>query len=244
MNPEDNYFIKPGYQASPGGNVTYEKIEGQYWTKGRIRMAAHYQYQVYLEARKLAQNKELSRVIDLGCGPATKLMELLDPVCSRIVGIDQDSAIQICKQKYQNVEFYQEDLENPVIDLKSLKLENCFDLVIAADVIEHLETPDKLLEYTRMVSKDGAYFVLSTPERDALRGLDCMSSHQIEHVREWNTNEFSNYLTSRFFEIIKHRTVYNQRFRPSKKYIAYVIKALQNNQPLRTCQLVVSRVWK
>lgn len=244
MNLADNYFIKPDYKANLSGNLTYDEPGRRYWTDKRIKMAAHYQYEVYLEARRLAKKYNLQEVVDLGCGPATKLMSLLRPLGSRVVGIDQPSAIQVCKEKYQSGEFYIENFEKPSLDLNSLQLANHFNLIVCADVIEHLENPNKLLDYAKKIAQNGAYIVLSTPERDVVHGASCVTSSKAEHVREWNKNEFSNYLRSRSFEVVKHRIVLEQRVCFSADYLKYALRTLRTRKSLKTCQMVVARIWK
>ncbi len=46
--------------------------------------------------------------------------------------------------------------------------------------------------------------MISTPERDILRGPDNTSSPQPEHVREWNRAKFREYLESLGFMVTEH----------------------------------------
>ncbi|MBM4422653.1 MAG: class I SAM-dependent methyltransferase [Chloroflexi bacterium] len=133
MSAADNYCIKPGYQSNSRGNLTLDADGRQYWTARRIYTSAFFQHQVYERAAALAREKNLQSAIDVGCGPAIKLMRLLAPVCRRVAGVDQQSAIDLCRERYPRGEFHAENLEAP-----SESLRGEFDLIICADVIEHM----------------------------------------------------------------------------------------------------------
>lgn len=210
----------------------------------RVRAASFNQYHVYLAARRIARQHRLRSVIDLGCGPATKTIELLKPVCERVVGIDLEGVTRLCTQRYSGVEFYTANLEDPSLDLLAANLAAQFDLIICADVIEHLAVPDVLIEYVSRVARDGAFLVMSTPERDILRGPDCMTCPKPQHVREWNEAEFSRYLVSRGLEIAEHELLPVQRFNLSRTYLKAFTRSLRWRRSFRSCQMVVCRVWK
>jgi SAM-dependent methyltransferase len=83
-----------------------------------------------------------------------------------------------------------------------------FDLIICADVIEHLVDPDVVLRWIRLFSKPTSRIVLSTPERDLRRGRRSLGPPEnLGHVREWNSREFCAYLDSRGFDILQHEIV-------------------------------------
>lgn len=83
-------------------------------------------------------------------------------------------------------------------------------IIICSDVIEHVTDPDQLIEKLKKLC-DG-YFVISTPERSLLYGAG--SPYHLgppanpTHIREWDFNEFRNYL-NRHFTIHQH-TITNQ----------------------------------
>src|SRR5215831_1019668 len=79
-----------------------------------------------------------------------------------------------------------------------------FDLVICADVIEHLPEPDGLLRYLQSIAP--CWIVLSTPDRDvvgARYGTMEGPPKNIHHVREWNMPEFRSYISC-FFDVTDH----------------------------------------
>lgn len=200
----DNYCIKPGYQSNTSVNITLESSKGQYWNSKRIKASAYFQHFVYLAAATLIKNNKSANVIDIGCGPGTKLITLVKPYCQRVVGVDQETIIEVCKSLYPEVEFYADNFESPRISFDSKGLAHEFDVIICADVIEHVTDPDIILRYIKNFGKDNTLVIISTPERDILRGVDCMHSPKPEHIREWNMQEFSQFLRARGFSINKH----------------------------------------
>jgi len=233
---ECNYFIKPGYKAREANYTLSNEATPDYWEPNRIRMAALYQYQVYRRARQLIEQNHLKSVIDLGCGPGVKLHDLIAPVCSNIVGIDQESAINFCKANWSFGIFYVENLECP-----TLSLGRTFDLVICSDVLEHLLNPDPLMNYIRELRHAGTYVVFSAPDRDRVRGPHCMESPKLEHVREWNAVEFHRYVEHFGFVVIEHRLVLPQRFTWSVADFRMILSQLKRGRDFRTCQLLVCR---
>jgi SAM-dependent methyltransferase len=192
----EEYFIKPGYHsgAAPGQQVMYE---GQ---QNSIEDSSTWQYEVYECASRIIRKYKLTSILDIGCGCGMKLKKLILPASQDITGIDEASTIAWCKQNHDFGTWYDDNLEDPKLDLG-----RTFDLIISADVIEHLVNPDKLLDVIKRFSSKDSYIILSTPERDATRGKDDMGPPQYHlHAREWNFNEFRKYIEHQGFRVIKH----------------------------------------
>lgn len=196
-----DFYIKPGYRENVKP-VTVDSISGDhYWNNSRIALSSCYQYPVYKYAVQLIKDKEFKRIIDVGCGLAPKLAWIHKQLPhTEVLGIDQIGAIEYCRNKYNFGTWIVDDIENPKRDYEFPP----GDLVISSDVIEHLLNPDTLLEYLREIMNPHGYILLSTPERDLMRGIDCMYSPNPNHIREWNYQELSNYLENRGFKILEH----------------------------------------
>lgn len=99
------------------------------------------------------------RVLELG--PASGYMsEILRTRGCTVVGIELDArmaaqAEQFCEQVIVG------DLDT--LDLEAELGEDCFDVIVAADVLEHLRDPLKLLRDLRAFLKPGGFFVVSLP---------------------------------------------------------------------------------
>lgn len=234
---DDNYFIKMGYRSQERNFASSQKDAAPYWTEERILFSLnfHPQYDVYRFARDIIGRRHVKTVIDVGCGIAAKLMELIYPVCRDIVGVDQEEAIRYCRRSYDAGTFVVDDLEHPSSS------PGTFDLIISADVIEHLLDPDRLLEYVKDVSREDSVIVLSTPERDIIRGRNCMASSKPEHVREWNRHEFRTYLQNRGFKVLEHKLVHPAKFSFSAK-VSGALKSMVVRKPSKTEQVVLCRI--
>ncbi|MBM4422652.1 MAG: hypothetical protein FJ030_04575 [Chloroflexi bacterium] len=80
--------------------------------------------------------------------------------------------------------------------------------------------------------------MISTPERDVLRGPDALHCPKAEHVREWNRSEFARYLETRGLEIVEHRLLPDVAFNFSRDYFDTVIAGLKRGS-FATCQMAV-----
>ncbi|MDH3380268.1 MAG: class I SAM-dependent methyltransferase, partial [Gammaproteobacteria bacterium] len=197
MDQNEKYCIREDYRPNQA-NLTLEHEDVVFWSPSRIQSSRLYQLPLYELAKSLVIEQGMQNVIDVGCGPGIKLMSLIAPVAN-VFGIDQKSAVDYCRTAYNSGTFLVDNFEDPAIELSEE-----FDLVICSDVIEHLEDPDQLLSYIKRYCNPSTLILISTPDRDKVRGKDCNFCPQKEHIREWNSEEYSNYLKKSGFEIIDH----------------------------------------
>lgn len=222
----ENYFIKTGYQCNMDsqGRTIFSYIDN-------VVHSSAYQVAVYTTAQALIHQYQLQSVLDIGCGVGKKLEKFIYPICEDITGIDAESSIRYCKTKYHFGDWRVDDIEN-----SQLSLHRQYDLIIAADVIEHLINPDKLLDYIKRYSHPNTIILISTPERDAVRGKAHFGPPKnVYHVREWNMVELDHYLRSRNFVVLKKTLV------DAVTGFA-LVKLLRPFRPSKTCQLFVCRV--
>jgi 2-polyprenyl-3-methyl-5-hydroxy-6-metoxy-1,4-benzoquinol methylase len=208
-----NYFIKNNY--TPLRKL--EEFDVEYWERNYkyTNIPLYVQYYVYKFCRKLIKKKNLKSILDIGCRDGRKLMKLIYPLSDDVYGIDNVKYfIDFCRKYYNSNRFFVDDIENP-----SLNLKKKFDLIICSDVIEHLLNPDKLLLYIKKYCHSNTYIVISTPERDLVRGFNCNSPPKEGHIREWNSNEFIKYLKHHNFNIISHKIVFHTK-------ISFLVKLL------------------
>lgn len=224
------YFIKAGYRPNEVV-LTQDEVSGEfYWNETRLERSESYQHPVYRLAGKLIARGGIARVIDVGCGVATKLAQLhrLHPGID-YVGIDQPATIDFCSKRYRFGRWIADDLEAPDPGIAGL----AGDLVICSDVIEHVRDPDVLLAYLRRRTAKGGRVLLSTPERDLLRGRDCDHSPNRYHVREWNRDELQAYLRASGFVIHEHRMQLPVRAEFSRLFYSHVLKRALAGRPIR-----------
>ena len=191
----------------------------------------------------------MRNVLDIGCGAGVKLKEFIAPVCSWIVGVDNEHSITYCKKSHEFGTWFVDNIENP-----SGAVSGTFDLIISADVIEHLADPDKLLEYIRNHAHTNTRAIISTPERDLISGRKNKSPHiNSSHVREWNRKEFRDYIEGNNFEVLDHFLVPNRRL-PALSTLRSAIGLVMQNITdltdirstelrirLKTCQVILCK---
>jgi len=176
-----NYFIHDGYQSR--AEATYFDDTGN---------ADEWQREVYRFAREVFDERRLQKVCDIGCGSAFKLLRNFAG-CD-IAGFDVQATCEWLGRKYPGHSWIELDFNAP----SPVRA----DLVIAADVIEHVQYPEKLLSYILALSPQ--YVVLSTPDRNLLEdGTHDGPPLNPAHIREWSYAEFQAFIESRF-KVLEH----------------------------------------
>lgn len=179
--PMENYFIHAGYRSRANPCVFDDTVNYDDW-----------QFEVYRFARELADEKGFRTVCDIGCGSGYKLMKFFRE--RETLGLDIPDTCKFLKSRYPGRKWLSCDFSNPP--------QLSVDLLIAADLIEHLPNPDLLLDFIERIAP--RYIILSTPDRDLL-GIgthDGPPANQ-DHVREWNFTELHYYIGRRF-DILEH----------------------------------------
>ena len=199
----DTFYLPSNYCSNP----LPTRCGAPYWTPQRVRMSYLYQYHVYRLAARIAKQKSLKTIADVGCGPGTKLVQFF-PSPFEIQGFDLQEAIDICRSRSTHGTFTVLNLAETEHGESS---SGPFDVVICADVVEHLENPRVLLAYLKTLGNHDTVYVISTPDRDRLHGKGALSPTNPEHVREWTASEFSEFVKSEGFSVIE------QHFFPAQK---------------------------
>lgn len=233
MDTKQNYFIKESY-ISNTRLLTREVESGEYWTPTRLKNSARFQYHVYERCRELILSRNLKSVMEVGCGPATKVRELIAPICDDITLLDQPTLEEVVRGVLPRASFHGVDLEVP-----GLALGRKFDLIICSDVIEHLMNPNACLQFIKRHMVPGGLAVISTPERDYLRGPDCRYSPKPEHVREWNRIELGQYLENMGYILREHLFYPQVRLKKPEFLLSRLLNGLVKSAQWSACQLAV-----
>ena len=155
-----------------------------------------WQLEIYLHALGWMKKHKLKSVVDIGCGSGYKLITYLGEY--ETLGIELPINVDWLREKYPQRKWKK----------------SCFsersnintDIIICADVIEHLVDPDELLYYIKSISYQ--YLIISTPDRSLYRRPRLNDffgpPRHMAHVREWNFKEFENYIAIHFY-VIDHR---------------------------------------
>ncbi len=230
---DDRYFIKAGYRPNAAAATYDAPADAAYWNEARIAAAADYQYDAYRLAAGIVSLHSLGALLDVGCGPPRKLAELM-PSGLRIHLIDQPSTRPIATRLLPEATFTDADLENITLDLGE-----SFGLIVCADVIEHLLDPDPCLAFMRRHLTPGGLLLLTTPERDVLRGPTCDHCPHPMHVREWNRSEFRAFLESRGLKVVEQRLLPQRRVSIPRQLAGRVLDALGRTPGWYSCQLAL-----
>jgi len=163
------YEIKPGYRSRPARN-------------NNLKTTDRAQANVYRFARRLADRAKVASVLDWGCGSGAKLVRLFGHLDT--LGIDVDYRLPVLQSRFP-------DRQWAIAPVPCLA-----DLIICADVIEHLDDPLWLLDEFRR--GEWRHLIISTPERDRCRGKKDMGPPKNKwHAREWNEAEFAAMIARR-----------------------------------------------
>lgn len=148
----------------------------------------------YRELISSIKKLKIESVLDVGCGEGFTLQKFAEEgIGKRLEGIDfQKSAIEIGKKIHPH-------LKLNVGDIYYLPYkDNSFDLVMATEVLEHLEDPKKALSEIQRVSKK--YLLLSVPNEpffmlaNFLRGKNLTRfGNDVEHVQHWTSKSFQQF---------------------------------------------------
>jgi SAM-dependent methyltransferase len=209
MAPEgvNRFFLPDGYA---------ERLKPRYYVPDDL----DWQPDVYRIAERLAPSFDCSTLIDVGCGSGRKALSLsLD-----VVAIDYGPIAQQAEGLFGAV--FDQDLEDgmPNALLNDTKL-LARSVVVCADVIEHLRDPSKLLDDLAFCCAHSPVVLISTPDRDLVRGPDDRGPPANEHhVREWNRAEFCRLLGHHAIPAEVTYTIDNDRDRNDTTLLATVLR--------------------
>lgn len=155
---------------------------------------------------KILKPLDVESILDVGCGEGITLDRLRkEAIGKELSGIDySDDALKIGKKIYPDLNLKKGD----IYDIK--EKDNSYDLVIATEVLEHLEDPEKALKELIRVSKK--YVLLSVPNEPFFIGANFLRGKYIknfgnhpEHINHWTFIGFEKFLKKNGLKIIKKK---------------------------------------
>lgn len=200
-------YLKKGYFIHPVQRKIYEFIRNYC----RDYVVNHPQYPKF---------KWKPKIIDVGCGGGLG-SNILSQEAEFVWGIDiNPQSIDWCREvftRYRNNIYFTPEMQFEVIDIINEDREiQAFDIVVCAEVLEHLENYDKAIEFLKKRCKknkagqylepnDATIVFISTPNRNNGKlGQD--GPKVAKHVREWTPDELYGILTKHF----KYVTLMNE----------------------------------
>jgi len=231
---QDNYFIKEDYLCNTEAQSLDVAPTDSYWTPERIELSSRYQHHVYLLAAKMAKKNDYTTAMDLGCGPGTKAKSILAHAFKKLILIDQKSSKNIVEKIIPEAIFIGANLEECDIALNQK-----VDLIICADVVEHLNNPLPCLRFALNTIKPDGLVIFSTPERDILRGQDCMTSPHPSHVREWNSEEFKMLLEFSGFNVLRQIHFPPEKLTGTEELKRLLLQRFIKRSSWQACQVAI-----
>jgi len=157
--------------------------ENHWWFEGKKN--------IMLSILKKNINKNNLKILDFGCGVGVNTKMLSD--FGHVTCYDESpEAIKYLKKKFNN------DEKISIVN----NFENCnelFDLIIASDVLEHIENDERELKKIHKLLKPNGLFLATVP---AYQFLFSKKDIEVQHKRRYNILNFNN-LISPFFHKIK-----------------------------------------
>ena len=152
-------------------------------------------------------------VLDAGCGFGQYSYFIAKKFRnSNVLGVDINEERIKESEKFAREEGI-ENLKFDIADLENLNYEGSFDLILAVDVLEHIENDVKVLKnFYRALKKDGL-LIISTPS--SLGGSDVHSDEDAsfieEHIRHgYSQDEIKSKLEEAGFEDITFKYTYGK----------------------------------
>ncbi|MBN2483465.1 MAG: class I SAM-dependent methyltransferase [Candidatus Omnitrophica bacterium] len=171
----------------------------------------HARYQIVLQYIKRYPYKRKLKILDVGCGDGA-LTGLINRQGHPVWGIDVDKeGIRLAKEQFgihglEGVFSAIEGSEYPFGDGE-------FDIVICADVIEHVKEPGAVLTEIRRVLSPGGWAIITTPIAVSDMPLGAY------HVQEWTPQTFEKFCLGVFDKIIDKKKTH-----PLLLYYLYTAK--------------------
>lgn len=194
INPNiNNYFIGEQYKCQS------KCITNGFWTDNRIVAENDNGSRPIIEwaISKIDLSKNLS-ILDIGCGPSQKMNKYFGQYKNiSITGIDSLEAIKHACRYNPTGSYFDCDLDSDESISKVTRLLNkTYDIIFCFDVIEHVLYPEKMLNLIKQHSNEQTMIFIATLERDIslFVGKGSVGSAKIEHIREWNSIEFKQFI--------------------------------------------------
>jgi 2-polyprenyl-3-methyl-5-hydroxy-6-metoxy-1,4-benzoquinol methylase len=225
---EDHRFLPWRYQQNVQASADSEGMP--YWEQPSLNNTL-YQEPVYRYARGLIKAEGLTSVLDVGTGSGVKLERIVLPVADRVAGFDQGSGIQLARERCPGIEWMDGDLMS--VESWERLADHQFDLLICADVVEHVDDPVFMLQRMAGLLGGSGQLLISTPDRmrfDVPTPLGPPSN--CRHVREWTRDEFELLLESTGYEIIHRKRFLPRGYRATTLEVKRIIWRLLHRQAI------------
>jgi len=168
-----------------GFDVTDKNSEGSFWVRSRNRLFKKIVY-------NQMPSKSKARLLEIGCGTGNFIQHIKDNENLLITGSEiYIKGLLYAKKKLPDIDFIQFDISEGGVTEK-------FDLVVAFDVLEHIENDSAAMLNIHNMLEKGGKLILTVPQYMFLWSrLDEI----VKHKRRYSRREMLDKLESNGFEI-------------------------------------------
>ena len=167
--------------------LKYHKLEENYWWFRARRKT------VLSLVKQLNLSKD-SKILEIGCSGGPLISILRDEGYINVFGIDlSENAIEVCKERGIENTFVMDAVQMGFLD-------NEFDLIIASDILEHIEDDSKALKEWNRVLKTNGRLIVFVPAFQLLWSSHDEINH---HYRRYSKQLLLNRLKSTSFGVVR-----------------------------------------
>jgi len=145
-----------------------------------------------------------------------------------VIGVEESvSGIELARKNYHNCTFIQGSIYNFPYE----EVGNSFDLVVSAEVIEHLFSPRELPRVAKKVLKPNGGLIITTPYHGYLKNLALALSGRMDkhftalwdggHIKFFSVNSLQRLLTEEGYKNIQFKfggvTLFVEKYALSKQ---------------------------
>lgn len=179
------------------------------------------------------------RLLDLGVYPGHIAIVLAKKMNVRVYGVAlATSEVFERKMRKSQIDIIKSDLDRQHLSFN----DETFQVVLCSEVIEHLDSPSRLIGEVHRILVDNGILILTTPNiarirnriRFFLHGVspnicppgeyDPFSSHEWLHFREYTLDEIRGLLVANKFRVVESKYMINQHF--DENHLRTMVKAL------------------
>lgn len=191
--------------------------EKHWWFVGRREI-------ILALVRKCYPDRKRIKILEIGCSGGLLLKSLSSQGYSYIYGIDKSrEAIRLCKERgFKDVLL----MDGVKPDFNSGE----FDLIIASDVLEHIQDDDKAVKEWRRLLKTEGVIICFVP---ALRALWSKHDEDNGHWRRYTKKELEDMFAKNDFEIIRSSYWNSAIFLPALCYRLLMMSLLKRSSAIQ-----------
>ena len=183
-----------------------------------------------LVSEKQPYSPQKLRVLDLGCGNGS-LSHLIAQQGYEVVGVeDSEQGVAIARQSFPDCHF----IHASIYALPYAELENSFDIVISAEVIEHLLYPRELVRAAKKCLKPNGRLILTTPYHGYLKNLVlAISGKMDQHFNPlWDGGHVKFFSVPTLTKLLEEENCVDIRFKSSGRFPFVWKSILCSSSPL------------